>query len=349
MNFEQKHKKTCKFKSVCFDDIIFSLQRFGGASTYWRQLTSRIDSTLNDDTYHITGSRFGRLLRPKTNASVFHSSHFRISSNPSVANVVTIHDLTYEKGYVNGVGRQLNLFERRRSVQKADAIICISQSTKNDLLEIYHRDVSGKPIYVIHHGPTVNCEVESRPEFTPSEKSFLKSKFFLFVGSRCGYKNFDQALIGVKRLAERVNGKINLVCTGAPLNRFEHARIEKLGITSSVLCMSYIEKSKLNWLYNNALSLLYLSSYEGFGMPVLDAMALGCPVIGCDAASIPEISGNAGTLIETNNISELESAMVLSLDDEIRREKILNGLEQSKRFSWDESASRHLEVYKMFM
>ena len=119
------------------DDIIFNIQKFGGASTYWRELTSRLSEFVPGEIVHSTGKKMMRFYSPRSSAKVFHSSHFRISSSRSVTNVTTIHDLIYEKGFGGGRGKFLNLYERRKSVEMADAIICISESTRQDLYKYY--------------------------------------------------------------------------------------------------------------------------------------------------------------------------------------------------------------------
>ena len=167
------------------DDIIFRIQKFGGASTYWTELTKRLMNIMPGEVVRISSSSILRLYSPSLNVKVFHSSHFRVSRFHGVKNVVTIHDLIYENGLAGGRGRIVNLYERKKAVDRADAIICISESTKKDLLS-YYRSALSKPIHVIHHGasPMPRSPHGIRALDSIAAKhglSFDEGNFFLFV------------------------------------------------------------------------------------------------------------------------------------------------------------------------
>ena len=143
------------------DDIIYDIQRFGGATTYWQELSKRLDILFPNEIIHKRAKKYFRLYSPPSTAKIFHSSHFRVSSSKNVKNVVTIHDLIYEKGLIAGVGKVVQLYERRKAVEHADAFICISSSTMNDFLDIYP-DASNRPIKIIHHGVNSLPDVEDK-------------------------------------------------------------------------------------------------------------------------------------------------------------------------------------------
>ncbi|MFM0204984.1 glycosyltransferase family 1 protein [Paraburkholderia fungorum] len=333
---------------IDFDNIIFNIQRFGGASTYWRELTTRVSGSLPGQVSFSTGSVRSRLLRPKSSARVFHSSHFRITRSKQTKNVVTIHDLIYEKRLTGGIGAAVNLFERHRAVANADAIICISESTKRDLLEHYGRHATGKPIFVIHHG----CDNFSREGAADAlgQRSVGRSErsaYFIYVGGRTGYKNFDVALGAFASGGFSADG-IELICTGSPFSAPELAKIQGLGIEKSVKAIGTVAPVELGRLYCGALALLYPSSYEGFGLPPLEAMASGCPVICSASSSLPEVVGDAGLLAEAGSVDSFEDAMKRFTDSSVRANYIERGYARAAMFTWDVSANKHMYVYNTF-
>jgi mannosyltransferase len=331
------------------DNIIQSVQKFGGATTYWQEVTSRLPRYVPGEIVTTSGGKFARLLSPRSAARVFHSSHFRVSSSRGTRNVTTIHDLIYEKGLGGGRGRLLNLYERKKSVAHAHAIICISESTRRDLHECYGSLVAGKPVHVIHHGctrlpaPVAGSAGLAAPEF--AALGLGAGDFFMFVGGRGGYKNFDLLLEAFGAGGFGRQG-LRLVCTGAPFNPAEQARIEALGLQGQVLAIGLVTPAVLGELYKVARALVYPSAYEGFGLPPLEAMAAGCPVICADSSSLPEVVGDSGLLIDPRSAGQLAAAMQTMLDPERRAFYVDAGMRRATLFDWDTSARAHAEVYR---
>ncbi len=325
-----------------FDNIIFSLQKFGGASVYWREITSRISQM---DDVVVTKSTYNKRRRGipvVSNADVFHSSHFRFSILSKAKNVTTAHDLIYEKGLVtNGFGSRLNLYERKLSYFTADAIICISENTKKDLLQIYPALKARCPIYVIYHGLNIDL-----PDIV-SEDMMIKhnNPYMLYVGGRAGYKNFTGALEGYL-LSGLWRDGVKLICTGIKFDDSELKLFKNKGVENMVVCEEHVNTKRLYELYKNAYCLLYTSLYEGFGLPPIEAMSAGCPVIASNTSSIPEVVGDAGILINPFNHDDISKAILLLESDKIRNELINKGIRRSGLFSWDKSAENHFKVYK---
>jgi glycosyltransferase involved in cell wall biosynthesis len=332
------------------DDIIYSIQKFGGASTYWAELTSRFPRILHDSIIRRNSSKFMRLYSPKSTAKIFHSSHFRVSSSRHTKNVVTIHDLIYERGLGGGLGKYVNLYERKKSVIAADAIICISKSTRNDLYEHYGKLVESKPVHVIHHGctklpqrPAEQASVLSNSEY--SHLNLMQGQFFVFVGGRSGYKNFS-LLLDAFVFGNFAEQGLSLICTGSSFNEHECTLIKNLGLTDSVKSIGFVDRNTLSDLYEVARALVYPSAYEGFGLPPLEAMAAGCPVICAKSSSLPEVVETSGILVDPSSAEQLTEAMQKVLLVDVRAYFIQAGLKQAKQFDWDDTARRHVDVYK---
>ena len=208
-----------------YDDVIYSIQKFGGATTYWNELTSRVSEFVPGIIKHSVGAKISRLFSPRSSAKVFHSSHFRIATGKDVKNVTTIYDLIYEKSLAGGRGKLLNLYERKRAVTKADAIICISESTRSDMYEYYGSLIGEKPVYVIHLGCSNGLLNSDEKKSKYVETNLIDSRirsgnFFIFVGGRAAYKNFDLFLRAFSRGKFGPSGFF-IVCTGAAFSESE--------------------------------------------------------------------------------------------------------------------------------
>lgn len=326
--------------NIEFDSIIYSLQKFGGASVYWSNILNRVRG---DERFDVAEQRPGRRWRGipvRTGADVFHSSHFRTTALSRARTVTTVHDLTYELGMLGaGFKAKLNIMERRRSYFDADAIICISENTKKDLLDIYPQLAGKCPIHVIYHGFVA-------PDFQqqPLMQGLEAGRYLLYVGGRKNYKNFDLALQGFAASGYWRDG-IKLVCTGAPFNEDEQAAFKRLGLADAVVSAGLVNEAMLFRLYAHAHCLLYTSRYEGFGLPLIEAMSVGCPVIGARASCIPEIVGDAAILVDADAPDQVAAGIAELAPGEFRQKLINNGLARSSQFSWDASASRHMDVY----
>lgn len=323
-----------------FDSIIYSLQKFGGASVYWKNIVSRIHA---DKSFQVTESFACKGLRGipvYSRANVFHSSHFRVTFMSQAKTVTTVHDLTYELGMLGvGLKAKINILERKRSYFEADAIICISENTKSDLLKIYPELKGRCPIYVIYHGFVV-------PDFyhLVSPHNLKDNRYVLYVGGRMNYKNFDLALRGFVESSLWREG-YKLVCTGSDFTSQELEAFRHLGVEKSVVSVGMVDEAALFLLYKHAHCLLYTSRYEGFGLPLIEAMSVGCPVIGANVSCIPEIVGAAGVLVDADSPDQVARAICDLGNQSFRNELVSSGLDRSAQFSWDTSASKHMEVY----
>jgi glycosyltransferase involved in cell wall biosynthesis len=340
---------------ILLDNIIYSLQNVGGISTYWFELSKRfirdnynvifIENQKNKNyslrkiskykrkiilvgKYSFLLTRFLNVgLKPTRDKFIFHSSYYRINSCNNAINVVTIHDFIHEI-YYSGIRRFLHIFLKKRAMKSADAIITVSNNTKKDLLKLYP-EIDSNKVRVIYNGVS--------DDFYLLDKDKNFSNYFLFVGSREFYKNFDFIVEELSKLSD-----MDFYIVGGKLSTKESVLLNNK-LLGRWRLFTNVSNVDLNFLYNNAFALLYLSSYEGFGIPLLEAMRTGCPFIALNKSSIPEVAGNAGVLINS-----LESHIFLNAVNEVKENRdviIERGLSQSLNFSWEKCFSQTIELY----
>ena len=345
--------------NLYYDNIVYDLQNFGGISTYWYELTERL---LNNPEVHIrfyeTSLENDNILRRELNLSgsevavckrnpkiferfrtlddwnfeqksVFHSSYFRIPVSGSKVGVVcTIHDFTHDL-FFSGPRVWIHNFAKRRTIERSDAIITVSENTKQDLLKFYP-EVEPERIHVIYNG--VSEKFQQLPYNSDNGRLSL-----LYVGGRDHYKNFKFAVDLVQRHKEYT---LNIV--GAPLSAAEKVYLEKF-LPGRFILHNHVSMEELNMLYNQAACLLYPSSYEGFGIPLLEAMRAGCPFLAFNRSSIPEVAGDAGYLLGELDLDEGTAALEKIINNRASFSQL--GLVQAAKFSWDKCYDETLNLY----
>ncbi len=337
--------------SLHFDNIIYKLQKMGGITRYWDEITSRVNKNNQFTTKFTEGNKINRFLPISSDAEIFHSSHFRTTFDCRSKIVSTIHDMTYERSLADSsalqLGLKLNIWQRRKAIEKADVIICVSESTKQEMLTIYPL-IASKRIEVIHHGCSFNrLNIITH---TATERLRIlantKQKFCLYIGDRSSYKNFNSALIGFAK-SELISNNFLLVCTGKKFTEPELSLIKKLGLSNHILMIDSATEVEMQYLYQNSFALLYTSSYEGFGLPPIEAMNCGSPVIAANQSSMPEIIGNAGILLkDIKDPSLVSHALNRLLDVNTRNMYVQMGKERAQHFTWERSADQHMELYQ---
>jgi mannosyltransferase len=352
---------------VIFDNIIFSLQKSGGISVYWYEILSRIVNQTEtnylfieeegketnifrnklkiDPKYSIHSNfKMNSFLNRYRNLDfnidkkkfIFHSSYYRtlskgIKKKNNVKEVVTVHDFTYER-FSTGMKKLVHSWQKKKSINAADVVICISENTKNDLLHFYPQ-FSKKDIRVIYNG--VSEQYTIVPELKKDNHS---TPYFLYVGSRTDYKNFDFVVKAVSLLNEYI-----LKIVGCSLSKNELMLLES-NLSGRWQFEENVDNVQLNVLYNQAFALLYPSSYEGFGIPIVEAMKAGCPFISLKGSSITEVAGEAGFLMDELNFDEFYKGVELI---KYNRDKIIElGLLQANLFSWDKCFDEIVAIYK---
>ena len=358
---------------VLFDHQVFSYQREGGVSRYFAELILGLSvfGIETDTTFRRTTNRYllerfperfqgwlggvsfkgkshllniwnqlisQRKMKTK-NWDVFHPTYYNlyflrhIKDNPFV---LTVHDMTHER-YPEGLSDAKTTPRNKQILaQRAAAIIVVSECTKEDLIEILQ--VPLNKIFVIHHGISLTPESIKPVPHTVSEP------YWLYVGGRAAYKNWEAAILAFRERQKYSPNEQLVHVGGGTWTDSERVMIKKLNVQNKVFNITATE-AQLAWLYQHALGLIYPSKYEGFGLPILEAMAWGCPVICSHSSSLPEVGGEAALYFEPDDVQTCLKNMC-ALDFAATREKHIQlGLKRSKNFTWKKSLEKHREVY----
>jgi glycosyltransferase involved in cell wall biosynthesis len=235
--------------------------------------------------------------------------------------------------------------------EQADAITTISQSAKNDIRDILA--VPEEKIAVIYPGvdlrrPTEEemRQAEQLPEFAELN---LPARYILCLGTWEPRKNLPTLFRALHRLRAKLIGADTYLCmSGIKGHQYAEAEslIRELGLEDRIVTLGYVPREWLPILYARARMFVYPSMYEGFGMPVVEAMVCGTPVVTSNVSSLPEAAGDAGLLVAPNSSEAFADAIERLLDDDaLRQEMIRKGFEHARQFSWQNAARAHIALY----
>ena len=228
---------------------------------------------------------------------------------------------------------------KRRAVMAADALICISNNTRDDLLATY--PVDEDRVSVVPLASELHAEMADPNARVPAEP------YLLYVGSRAPYKNFDRLLTAFGQIA-RIHLDLRLCVVGAGLTSAERADIARLGISDRIIEVRHPTDGHLARLYQCSRAFVYPSTYEGFGIPPLEAMACGTPVVCSNASSLPEVVGDAAIMFDPSSTDELTHALLqaVELSADARESMIDRGMAQAATFSWNDHVHTLVNVYR---
>jgi glycosyltransferase involved in cell wall biosynthesis len=282
---------------------------------------------------------------------VLHSPDFIPPHRPSCRSVITVHDLAFLL-YPHFLTRESARYYGHidQAVRWTDHIISVSESTKRDTIQ--HLGVAEDRITVVHEA--------ANPVFRPMDRQEareqiryrhgIEAPYILFVSTIEPRKNVPTLLRALWQLVECYKEDVRLVLAGGKGWLFEDAFsvVDELKLDRRVHFVGRVSSEDLLYLYNAAEMLAHPAFYEGFGLPPLEAMACGLPVIVSNVASLPEVVGDAGFLIDPHEVDELTVAMWRVLnDDGLRQEMRQKGLKQAGRFSWERAARETMAIYKL--
>jgi glycosyltransferase involved in cell wall biosynthesis len=359
---------------VAFDETIFAVQRAGGISRYFvevaKVLTQYADLELRvvaplyiNEFLRVAavpklGIHYGRFLhqaprgiglinrtiaRPILEAikpDVVHETYYRRDSGAvrGCPTIVTVYDMIHERfPSCFADGEKLSRL-KRAAVERADRVVCISQQTRTDLIELFN--VPETKIAVTYLASSMIRGLQ-QDEAVTSESNYL-----LYVGTRGGYKNFEAVLEVLPQLRQKHDVRL-VAFGGGRLTHMELQQMSELELNECDVEHRDGDDDELQRLYCNALALVYPSLYEGFGIPPLEAMGLGCPVVCSSCGSLPEVVGDAAEIFSPLESGSLLASIVRVIEDNSRRRELrLAGLQQAKLFSWRRCAEETAAVYR---
>lgn len=355
---------------VAIDEQIFATQAYGGISRVFAELASQF---INGDfgvelapfsapivnRYILDDASLSRSLqaRPARNewtalaryasrlhthpkVEIVHNTFYLphgLAPTRGAKRIVTVHDMIPE--VLPHTRRRLDLLTmKRRYVDAADHIICVSHAAKADLLSVYP-EVSA-PITVVHHGV--------RPHFAPGAAplSDLPERYILMVGNRDQYKD---AAVLFRAFALIANDfpDVQLMCIGGgSFTKDERALLAREGIAHRVR-QDVLSDQRMPGAYGNALAFVFPSRYEGFGLPVLEAMACGTPAVLAQATALPEVGGAAGRYFPVGDARALATQLAdIIASRDISTELAQRGIAHAQQFTWDRAARETARVYQ---
>ena len=359
---------------ITFDYQIFDLQEYGGISRYIYELSKELAKTeevlivspvyknqylKNAPHYlkvlgcHIRAiPNFGRVrslfnfaiskaiaicFRPQINHETYYTNKSIAIRNTKT--VITVYDMIHERFSDQFPSTDPTRKQKEIAVKNADHIICISEQTKKDLIEFLAIEAS--KITVVYLGFSLSV---SKSEI---KKLDYSRPYLLYVGNRDGYKNFSNLL---KAYADSPTLKTNfdLICFGGGVfNRNELQLIKSLGLASCSVRQVSGTDTVLAAHYQSASAFIYPSLYEGFGIPPLEAMSYGCPVVCSNLSSIPEVVGDAAEFFNPYDFDSIKVAIEKVVQDPEHLNSLINkGKKRLDYFSWEKCAKETLEVYK---
>lgn len=365
--------------SILYTHQIFSQQKYGGISRYFYEIANRIARTDDneveiiaplyvnayfDDNNKIQPNgikipivpRTRRIVRTVNNAvyqllvkrrkdiDIFHETYYSmVDCCPSSAKrIITVHDMIHEKFADNFSQRDKTKEIKANAVRRADHIICVSENTRKDLIELL--GVPEKKTSVVYHGYSL---ATNNVSIKPVE---IEKPFILYVGSRCGYKNFEGFLRAYGRSSLLKNG-FSIVCFGGGgFIASELSLAKSLHISQDNILHVSGTDDILTSLYASAAVFVCPSLYEGFGIPPLEAMSFGCPVVSANVSSLPEVVGDAGELFDPADEAEMRAAIERVVFTPERVQLLVDrGYERIKQFSWEKCARDTLNIYKKLL
>ncbi len=359
--------------NIIYDFQAFSFQEYGGISNYFFQLIKNISKNEKDNIdiiirysnnnyfeelgyseilkffpgwrfkgrneiiKRLNQRNFSQNIKKYKKIDLFHPTYYDpyfLNILPDIPFVLTIHDMTHE--LFPGSFSKLDKTIRNKNILagRAKRIIAMSESTKRDIVRILK--IPETKIDVIYHASSISQSKQKKPS------TRLPDKYLLYVGKRNTYKNFSFFLKAVNTIKE----KINIVCAGGgKFNSSELTLIKDLEL-SNRLTQIDVSDDELAYLYSNAFAFIFPSLYEGFGIPILEAFACGCPAVLSARSAFPEIAEDAALFFNPESTESFKKVVERLLNNQSLSDSLISlGYKRLKNFSWEKTAAKTVELY----
>lgn len=286
----------------------------------------------------------------RSRVSLFHGIDHNLTPFLKCKSIVTVHDLILLvlRGPYLGPKSYIWITAHRKAAQKASAVIAVSESTKKDIHRLWK--ISLEKIHVIYEGVSYGFEhIDTEVLDSHLEKHGIQRPYFLYIGGFDPRKNIHNMLLAFKRFLQTAQSGHKFVVCGNVAGFEEYLRSETadMGLEQNIIMPGFVSDEDLRYLLSGAEALIFVSVYEGFGLPTIEAMALGTPVIASRSSSMPEILAGAGVLVDPFDPGDIAFAMLRICSDSQFRDNIAQkGLEKAMEFTWEKAASRILEIYR---
>ena len=353
---------------IIYDYKIFLNQKIGGPSRYFVELIKELIKINNNitvyspayineylkllDKKYVKGTFFknknylGKLLKiyndisskiffSKKNFDILHTTYYDNVNFTNKPTIITVYDLIHEI-YPNEFN--FNSLPKQEVFKKIDHFICISKNTQKDLIKYYGIEEKKTSVIYLSSFNKQNSTIKKHLNIKP---------YFLYVGSRKRYKNFIllvKAFCAIKDISQN----FDIICFGGgKFIKEEYELFNKLGVNlNSIIQLNGNDESLLK-LYKGATAYICTSKYEGFGLPILEAMSCGCPVISSNSSSLPEVYGDAALPFMSDSLEDLINCIEkITMNNSLKNELINKGFKQSNQFSWKKCAKETSLVYK---
>ncbi|MDQ1246111.1 MAG: hypothetical protein QG597_478 [Actinomycetota bacterium] len=283
------------------------------------------------------------VLQRRVAPDVVHFTYYdarQLGAFPGVPKVVTVHDMVPEllpADLVDGEPHQA----KREFVDAADAIICVSEATRNDLFDVWG-PITDRPVIITGHATSARFH----PQVAPAELGY---RYLVHVGSRDHYKNFPLLMTAYAGSAAQAAGVRLLAVGGGALTEDEIELAATLGVTDDLVQLTATE-AELPGLYRGAELFVFPSLFEGFGMPVLEAMATGTPAVLADIPVFHEVAGDAAVFYAPEDPWALRSELNRLLADPAERARLASaGVQREREFSWQRTALATAQLYRQLV
>lgn len=362
---------------IIYDHHIFIRQKYGGISRYFFELASRLSSMQGhhadifaplhinaylDEAQSIShgvrlpkfrGSTLGLdlfnsvagsvCIKHRKDIDIVHRTYYASTRYAPARSkrVLTVFDMIHERFPDSFQDNGKTSAMKRQAIQDADHIICISENTRRDLIELLN--VPERKTSVVHLGHSLidNSAADSKYQLS-HHKPYL-----LYVGNRDGYKNFSNLIIAYGQSTELRKSFALVLFGGGRFTDVERKTIQSHGISMEEVIHIEGNDKILATLYSGAAAFLYPSLYEGFGIPPLEAMAHGCPVLCSNTSSLPEVVGEAAELFDPHEPADIYDAIDRVVSSKERSSMLVaRGYERIKQFSWEKCAIETLDQYQ---